>query len=958
MTSRNAGAPAGRWNRLGLLASLAAAWLPGGLTAASQPASGEPGGPAAGPTPAAAAEVKIAQAPGGDWRIAADGYDATVGKDGLLCSLKVGGVETIGDPFSYQPRARLAAVGITPDGATLKVALKGQGQAKGEATIDYHFRPDGLTIEPTWQGDGYADFRLVASPALLGIELLNDKSVTGAGDSMRFTQRGEVRGVPAVPSARNQMVRFHFPSLALRAYVQAWGAPYNYESAGGIRDRSWGRGLMAAKKPFPIVLAIERRADRADLPAVVFVPRTDKVCSLYHHDEPCTWTIDLGDRKAWRYLLDAGIRSLKLAWRLTDVGDLPCGEGNQVIALDAADQRLQAPLTIKPPGSGYFQALFELSEPSGRMLPSSFLTRFTVMNRMAGLAGRDDSLVGREPSDYAIVAMIGAGCIRESHDVGGFFSDKEQKAPDWQPVPGAQPPAWMNVKALDRIFDRADAESRRCGVRWFFQANGRPKYAIPPLYEAMACALVSRYKDRCRIWEVENEPHFRYSPADYVNQCLVPFHKGAKRADPSCVVMGPAGCGVNNTLHFMEHIYAVGASKYLDHISTHTYPGPGESWEQFGNLRTIGLLREWMAAHGDGGKVLWQTEQGYRWELPPKGQAARYAVRQFLQGWRLGIEPDRQYYFYPRSHGFESWYQVGGGEEGSRDSWLPVAAAQRFFAENTRGRKYAGDLPAPYKGIYLSRFDGAAGDVVAAWTFDFPFGLAVRPAGVRRIVDWMGNGQVFRPGPPGPPGPPGALNIPICGEPTYIHLDRGGKLEVLNPPFGPNLAAAASGAKASASSADPKHPPELAIDGNWNLWETVATLPGRTAWISAREDPSPKDPDWLEVRLAAPRKISRIVALCYLPAVNPSPRDFEFQVERDGKWVTVAAGRDQFEWVLYREFPPVTTAAIRMVVTRINDGWHGDRRWMHVLMGPKAKNYTDSKLRISELEAYGPESRG
>ena len=115
----------------------------------------------------------------------------------------------------------MKAVGGSVDGDTLKVQLKGD---KAEATIDYQFRPDGLTITPVLAGrNGYGEFRFFASDHLLGIELLNDKSVTTGGDSTHFVEHGQIRGVPAVSSARNQMVRFHFPGFGLHAYVQAWG---------------------------------------------------------------------------------------------------------------------------------------------------------------------------------------------------------------------------------------------------------------------------------------------------------------------------------------------------------------------------------------------------------------------------------------------------------------------------------------------------------------------------------------------------------------------------------------------------------------------------------------------------------------------------------------------------------------------------------------------------------------
>src|SRR5262249_47434478 len=188
-----------------------------------------------------------------------------------------------------------------------------------EATVAYQFRPDGMTVTPTWRGAGSASFRFNASPALLGIELLNDKSVTTGGDATHFGDDGEIRGVPAVHSERNQMVRFHYPGMALRAYVQAWGAPFNYESAGIIQDRGWGRPLLEANRPFPIVFTIERGRAAATLPAPVFVPRTERVASLYDVEEPCVWELDLGERKAFQYLLDAGVTALDLDWRVTDV---------------------------------------------------------------------------------------------------------------------------------------------------------------------------------------------------------------------------------------------------------------------------------------------------------------------------------------------------------------------------------------------------------------------------------------------------------------------------------------------------------------------------------------------------------------------------------------------------------------------------------------------------------------
>ncbi|MFI5380742.1 MAG: hypothetical protein ACHRHE_15695, partial [Tepidisphaerales bacterium] len=358
--------------------------------------------------------------PDGGWTATGPGYTAHINKDGLIDSYQVAGIETLGQPLAYHSNAKLLADQVTPAADSLKVHLKGTG----EATIDYRFRPDGLTITPMYKGNGYADFHLTASRRLLGIELLNDKSASGGGDAIHFVDHGEIRGVPAVNSARNQMVRLHYPGFALHAYVQAWGAPFNYESAGSISGYTWGRPLLEANRAFPIILTIETGPQRAVLPAVPFVPRTDKVAGLYYVDEPCTWNIDLGDKKSYQYLLDVGLSSLDVAWTATDADDHTVATGKTTIKLDSAAPKLIQPVTISTPGSGYHQLLFSLSDPAGKMFPGSFITRFTVIHKIPGMVNRDDALAGKNYSDYAVVGMIGAGCIRESHDIKGFLANQ------------------------------------------------------------------------------------------------------------------------------------------------------------------------------------------------------------------------------------------------------------------------------------------------------------------------------------------------------------------------------------------------------------------------------------------------------------------------------------------------------------------------------------------------------
>ena len=899
--------------------------------------------------------------------VTARDYVAHIDANGLLDSLVVKGTETLAEPFDFQRGAKMTIEKSEPVENGVHFSLKGPG---GAAQLDYAFRPDGLTITPNWKGGLYG-IALTGSEALQGFELLTSKS-PAEGEAVRFTDAGIVRGVPAFQSNRNQMTRWHFADFALRVYIQRWGAPFNIEGLGTISGRRWNSDQLSGNQAYPIVFAIEKNQP-ASLPAVAFAPRSNKAMSLFYRDEPCVWTLDFGDKARTDALRAAGVSELQAAWTLSDINGVTVGKGASVISLAPNGNAVNAPITIQTPGSGWYQVKFHLTDAGGKMRPSEFQTRFTVINRVGGVAGRMDEFAGKEADDYSTVAMVGMGNVRESHPLGGYIRNTAPAANEtqWTPIENSPVPVWINYGYLDDVFNRGATNSHARGVNWFFQWNSRPGWATPEVFEAIAFAMVSRGKKRVHVWECENEPNGGYAPKDYLEKAVIPFWKGAKRADPTAQIMGPGCVGVKPTLEFMDAIYKLGGGKYFDIISTHTYPGPGESWAQFGNPAMLERLRKLMRANGDAAKVdnIWQTEQGYSWDLNPKNQVARYVVRQFLQGAREGIAPDHQYYFYPKAHGFQPWYQAGGGEEGSRDSWLPLAAAQRFAAENLANTKFQKDEKSPYKGVYLARFTGATEDVIAAWTFDFDANVAVSAPGLKRAVDWNGNDVKLA------KVDAKRVLLPLSGEPMYLHVAKGSAFDA-GATWGRDLASQYAGGVATASSFSSQgngndggasgssgNAPSAANDGNWNLWESALDLPGRTAW-RAGEIATPENPQWLQIDFPVARTINHILALGYIPAVNTGLRDWQLQAWQNGKWSDVASGKDFRGWAIHAQFAPITTDKIRLNITGVNDGWMLEHRWAQINLGPNwaqsnggpdAPSYTGGKVLVSEIEAYGPE---
>jgi hypothetical protein len=781
--------------------------------------------------------------------------------------------------------------------------------------------------------DGYSTFVWTAANSALGCELLNDKGTRYAGDSLSFVPDGESRGLPALFSERQQRVEWHYNRFSLDAYFQKWNVAFNYESAGILSARTWTRPLIEQNQDYPFLLTIRNTGTTATLPALPFTPVCPKIASLYYTSEAVTWVLDLGLKAAYQYLLDAGISALNHSWQVFDVHDQQVASGSGSITLSLGSGT-QAVVTITTPGSGYYGVQFTLTDASGQMLTSSFRTRFTVIHNTAGMTNRLDSLTPGSLSDQAQVAMIGVGGIRESHDLTGYTATNPNDAVNFEPVPGASPALWINKTAYDALINTASAQATLYGLTWWYQMWGTNTVSVSQL-QAIAQHFVARYRDRITFTEVENEPNFYYTPVQY-SAVLAAFAAGAA-AGGGMTLLGPDGVEVPFTIQFMTQIYADGRGGLLGGVSTHTYPGAGESWEQYGNPSLLADLRTLMTTNGDSAKPIWQTEQGYRWDLAPQAEAARYGVRQFLQGWRSGILPNHQYYFYPQYGGFESWYQAKGGEAGSRDSWLPVAAAQRFLAENTHGKTLSVNITTPYRGIYLTRFTGGSDDCIAAWTWDFSYTLQATVSGYVSCVDWMGN-----PVTPGTSG--GDKTFSLSGEPIYIHVTTGSAFTVTSSAFGTNYAAAAVGASASVSSGDVTA--ANAIDGSTVPYGT------RTSWASSEVDATVSHPHWLIVNFGQSRTISRFFALCEQVAVFSVPANWQFQVDVAGAWVTVVTGVATDQWVLSGVFTSVATTRVRLLVTQNNDGWFRTGTGKRVVGGSSFTRYTDGKTRIIELEVY------
>ncbi len=853
------------------------------------------------------------------------GYTAAIDANGVLTSVKMGGVELISRPLEFCPGVKWTVDRTeTPSPNDLRVLLKSD---RGTGELDYRFEERQIVLTMRHRLGGFQGWQIGLTENVVGVENLQDTNVDSA-ETIRYVERGDIRASPIISLARTQRVRLHLNSGAkVLFWHDGWGAPFNVDEAGKFDGYTYRRSLLENDKPMRLTFALDTPAAKPLQPAPAFVPYGAAFANLSLTGSPIRFQIKFSDATVSRL---KAAPHWRVQWTVRDFFNRPAGQGQSDFASAAALTAKSAEIVLPPKTQGWYSVLFALSpvgSVSPAIAPSEYRTRFAVVDRSPAVpdvpAARDERV-----SVYGYAALMGLKGMRESHRMSDFFPERDK-------------PKW---KQLDEVMDNAAKESKRWGVSWFFQANEVPKWCSPADYEQIVFEMVSHCKDRCKVWEVENEPNFRMSPADYVQKSFMPFIRGAKRADPNCSVIGPACVSVPNSIRFVEELRKQDALPFASGISTHTYMGPGEPWELFGNPQYLAKLQSL-----GGSLPLWQTEQGYTWNHTSRDEQARYVVRQYLNGSAAGIPNERQYYFYTVHNGFEPWYlaEASGNSDGDNGTLEPAGVAMRTLTIQTDGRM-VGSLEQPLFGVYALRFSGPKDDVIALWTLDFHLTLTLKNTILQATrID----------------GAPLALRsqksgtlVPTDGYALYLRVPKGEKLALQAPrSFGKNYASAALGATIHAASETKDHPATHAIDGRWAMRDATPGLDERTWWEANTVGASAEAPQWLRVDFPQPRTIDRSLMLCPVPAVDGGvPRDYAVQVSDDGiHWRTVAEIKDWVGWSGSLPFAPVRTQHVRLLITRLNDGWHLDGKW-RFMVSDEFKQYTSMKCRVLDWMLFGP----
>jgi len=212
----------------------------------------------------------------------------------------------------------------------------------------------------------------------------------------------------------------------------------------------------------------------------------------------------------------------------------------------------------------------------------------------------------------------------------------------------------FNFKETDIIVDRAEKNgftlmpvfghafrhastvpewSRKSGGPTAF-VHGREIF-VPTLeaWKIYIRAIVERYKDRVKYWEVINEPNTHLSAEAYFPY-LKAAYEAAKEVDPDCIIVG--GCATSDlggepapwTCRLLE----LGGWKYFDILSTHFYgKGAPEGTRGMGTDKYFDYLVQKMKKYGKDAPV-WHTEKTYT------ARTSGYSPRKFNRPY--AYEPD------------------------------------------------------------------------------------------------------------------------------------------------------------------------------------------------------------------------------------------------------------------------------------------------------------------------------
>ncbi len=175
--------------------------------------------------------------------------------------------------------------------------------------------------------------------------------------------------------------------------------------------------------------------------------------------------------------------------------------------------------------------------------------------------------------------------------------------------------------------------------------DGEPDVVSMPdlgAWKEYVSAVVERYRDRIRVWQMWNEPngdafwHPRPDAREYA-RLLAAGYEAAKAVDPDCWVVG---CNMSMVdLEYQRALFDEGGWEHCDVVGVQPYRPPltPEHSDLLGDMRNIAALCDRFG----GVRPIWITEIGYPTYNGPASSSewwsAQMLMRTYLTAWSSGL---------------------------------------------------------------------------------------------------------------------------------------------------------------------------------------------------------------------------------------------------------------------------------------------------------------------------------
>ncbi|HAZ62902.1 MAG TPA: hypothetical protein DCZ72_04745 [Armatimonadetes bacterium] len=227
-------------------------------------------------------------------------------------------------------------------------------------------------------------------------------------------------------------------------------------------------------------------------------------------------------------------------------------------------------------------------------------------------------------------------------------------------------------------------------------------------YTRWVRAVVTRYRDRIKHWEIWNEPNifFWSGPKELYPVMLAESYAAIKEVDPEARVLGISTAGID--LAFINQVMASGAP--FDDLTVHPYRGALDEAAFVAELRA--------AAEAVEGRPVWITEMGWPTQYlggVDETEQARLLARCYLSAVGSGAVTSMSWYNY-RNDGVDPFYNETNFGVIRRDfSPKPAYQALRTVCTTLAGARDGAELDLG-PGWLAYRYQTTAGAAVALWS--------------------------------------------------------------------------------------------------------------------------------------------------------------------------------------------------------------------------------------------------